>query len=455
LLIKLEPVAILLFIPWLFRGRAYLKQQIGLRVKLNPASLPFNREFLEWLKSERAAGRWMVLATAADQSIARTVAQHVGLFDEVIASGGTDNLKGAKKLARLQERFGADFDYAGNSRADVPIWNSARRAISVESPAPVVNRLARDGKLVQSFQRRSRRVNVWRRTLRLHQWSKNVLVFLPAISANRILEPSVIQRTGFMFLAFSFCASALYIVNDLLDLASDRLHPRKCLRPFASGDLPIAAGVIAAPLLLLGGFCLAAVLGRLAVLLLLAYACVSLSYSIWLKKRAPLDVFLLSGLYTFRVVAGGVANHIWLSGWLLSFCGFLFLSLAFNKRYSELYKTQDREGARIDGRGYVTADIQQVNILGVTCGMIASLVLSFYISSEQVRVLYLQPMYLWFLLPLLLYWLTKLWIISGRGEMNEDPVVFALKSRSTYWLGLIALSLVLTAKFDPFAAFLH
>jgi 4-hydroxybenzoate polyprenyltransferase len=454
LLIRVEPAAIFFLLPWLFRGRAYLKQQIALRVQLDPANLPFNGEFVEWLKSERAVGRWMVLATAADQSVARAVAQYVGLFDEVIASTGTDNLKGSKKLARLQERFGADFDYAGNSRADVPIWKRARWAISVESPAPLVNRLARDGKLFQSFDRKPRRLNAWRRALRVHQWSKNVLVFVPAITAHRILEPSVLQRTGLIFLAFSLCASALYIVNDLLDLTSDRLHPRKRLRPFASGDLPIAAGVIAALVLLAGGFCLAALLGRVPVLLVLAYASVSVSYSLWLKKRAPLDVFLLSGLYTFRVLAGGVANHIWLSGWLLSFSGFLFLSLAFNKRFSELYRSRNSEG-RVDGRGYLTTDIQQVNILGVTCGLIASLVLAFYISSEQVRVLYLQPMYLWLLVPVLLYWITTLWILSGRGKVNEDPVVFALKSPSTYWLGSIAILLVLVAKFDPLGRWLR
>jgi 4-hydroxybenzoate polyprenyltransferase len=455
LLVKSRPWSALLLVYWVFGGRAHLKRKIAARVQVDPAHLPFNPEFLEWLKSERVAGRWLVLATAADESVAQTIAAHFGFFDEVIASNGSDNLKGFKKLARLRERFGDDFDYAGNSRADVPIWNQARLAIAVETPAIVTSRLERDGRLLRSFDRKVTYWKLWRRALRVHQWSKNILVFLPALTSHRILERPVIVRSSLMFLAFSCCASALYIVNDLLDLGSDREHSRKRLRPFASGDLPIVAGVAAVPVLLLVSFSVAGYLGRLSLLIVIAYACVSASYSLWLKRRAPLDVFLLSGLYTFRILAGGVANGIWLSGWLLSFSGFLFLSLAFNKRASELYRNQEQPDARIRGRGYLASDLPQVNTCGVVSGFISSLVLSFYISSEQVRTLYLQPVYLWLLFPVLLYWLTELWLLSWRGEVDEDPVVFALKSPSTYWLGLVAIILVLIAKFDPFSSFLR
>lgn len=455
LLIKGQPWSAFSLVYWFFGGRAYLKQKIAARVQIDPVHLPFNPEFLEWLKSERVAGRQLVLATAADESVAQAIAAHFGVFDEVIASNGSDNLKGRQKLARIRERFGDDFDYAGNSWADVPIWNQARFAIAVETPAIVTSRLERDGRLLRTFGCKVTYWRLWRRALRVHQWSKNVLVFLPALTSHRILEWPVIVRSSLMFLAFSCCASALYILNDLLDLASDRQHSRKRLRPFASGDLPIIAGVAAAPVLLLAAFCIAGYLGRLSLLIVIAYACVSASYSFSLKRRAPLDVFLLSGLYIFRILAGGVANGIWLSGWLVSFSGFLFLSLAFNKRASELYRHQDRPESRIHGRGYLSTDLPQVNTCGVVSGFISSLVLAFYISSEQVRTLYLQPMYLWLLFPVLLYWLTELWLLSWRGEVDEDPVVFALKSRSTYWIGLVAITLVLIAKFDPFSSFLR
>jgi hypothetical protein len=335
LLLKSRPWSVFLLFSWCIEGRAHLKREVGMRVDINPAYLPFNPEFLEWLKSERAAGRRLVLATAADESVAQTIAGHFGLFDEVIASNGSDNLKGFKKLARLRERFGDDFDYAGNSRADVPIWNQARHAIAVETPVAVTTRLVREERLLRSFNREIPHWKLWRRALRVPQWSKNVLIFLPALLSHRILDRPLIVRSLLMFLAFSCCASALYIVNDLLDLASDRQHPRKRLRPFASGDLPIIAGVAAVPVLLITSFGVAAYLGRLSLLIVIAYACVSATYSLWLKRITPLNVFLLSGLYMFRILAGGAANGIWLSGWLLFFLEILFLGLAFNKRRAD------------------------------------------------------------------------------------------------------------------------
>jgi 4-hydroxybenzoate polyprenyltransferase len=451
LLLKSRPWAILLLFPWLLRGRAYFKQRIAAGGRVQPSSLPYNPEFLQWLRSEKATGRTIVLATAADGAIAREVADHLGLFDEIVASDGVDNVKGARKLARLEERFGDEFEYAGNARADLPIWRRARKAIAVDAPRAVVAELASAGKLSHSFERPKGRWRAWREALRIHQWSKNLLVFVPVLTSHRILEPVTVKRASVMFLAFSFAASALYIVNDLMDLSADRQHPDKRRRPFASGDLGIEAGLLAAPLLMMLALAVAAPLGRAALLTLAVYGCASLSYSLWLKSRAPLDVFLLTGLYTLRILAGGVVTHIWISGWLLSLSVFLFLSLAFSKRVSELVRQRRRNVESTDGRGYRTSDLEQVNTFGVTSGFLSSLVLAFYISSDQVRALYRQPMYLWLLFPILLYWLSRLWMLAWNGELDEDPVLYAVKSPLTYWLGCISLLLLIIAKFDLLA----
>jgi 4-hydroxybenzoate polyprenyltransferase len=293
---------------------------------------------------------------------------------------------------------------------------------------------------------------VWVKALRVHQWSKNLLIFVPLLTSHRIFDSRALVGSILMFLAFCCCASALYIANDLLDLTADRLHPEKRRRPFASGQLPIAAGLLAIPVLIAISICINAHLGWRAEVILLSYAAVSLSYSMRLKSYAPLDVFLLSGLYTVRILAGGIATHIWLSGWLLSFSVFLFLSLAFTKRLAELGLLRELNQERSTGRGYYTADLDIVRTFAVSAGFLSSLVLAFYVNSDQVRVLYREPLYLWLLFPVLLYWLTKLWLLASRGELREDPVLYAIKAPATYWAALISLVLLLTAKFDFLAS---
>ncbi|HLG98164.1 MAG TPA: UbiA family prenyltransferase [Bryobacteraceae bacterium] len=448
LLLKQSPMALFLLPLWLVRGRAYLKRQLARRVKLNPTLLPYRGETIEWLKSERAAGRRLVLTTASDEHTAKSIAAHLGIFDEVIASDGARNLKGAAKLEVIEQRFATGFDYAGDSIADNVIWNHARKAIAVEAPHDVVQELARTGKLERTFASESNRWTVWRRALRLHQWSKNFLILVPVITSHRVLDATALFRSLQMFLGFGFCASALYLVNDLLDLASDRAHPEKCSRPLARGDVSIFAAFIAIPLLLAAGFGITASLGRFCEAVLFCYCCVSFCYSLWLKTRAPLDVFLLSGLYTVRILAGGVATHIWLTGWLLSFSVFLFMSLAFTKRLAELRLLRTMSRQESNGRGYLTADFELVTALAVSAGFISSLVLAFYVNSDQVRVLYREPLYLWLLFPVLLYWLTKLWLLAFRGELREDPVLYAIKSPSTYAAGFVSFLLLVVAKFD-------
>lgn len=448
LLAKQRPWAVLALPLWFFRGRAFLKRQLAKRIQFNAASLPYNVEYVAWLETQRALGRRLILATASDESLATAIAEHLGLFEDVVGSDGSLNVKGANKAALLERRFTEGFDYAGDSAADRFVWKRARRAIAVHAASPLVRELARQGTLERAFPHVANGPAVWAKALRVHQWSKNLLIFVPLLTSHRIFETGTLLRSILIFLAFCCCASALYIVNDLLDLTADRVHPQKRHRPFASGQLPISAGLLAATVLIGAAIAIAAQLGWQAEAILLSYAAVSLSYSMRLKSYAPLDVFLLSGLYTVRILAGGIATHIWLSGWLLSFSVFLFLSLAFTKRLAELGLLRDMNQERSTGRGYYSADLDIVRTFAVSAGFLSSLVLAFYVNSDQVRVLYREPLYLWLLFPILLYWLTKLWLLASRGELKEDPVLYAIKAPVTYWAALISLFLLLTAKFD-------
>jgi len=289
---------------------------------------------------------------------------------------------------------------------------------------------------------------VWLRALRVHQWSKNLLVFVPAVTSHRIFHLPILYRLALLFLVLSCCASALYIVNDLLDLEADRRHPTKCARPFASGRLATSKGLAAVPMLLAISFALAATMGPLILGLVAAYALLSFIYSYRLKRHVPLDTFVLCSLYVLRIVAGGVAVAIPLTVWLLMFSLFFFLSMACCKRVSELVLLRRKEIRESAGRSYGDLDLEQMNTFGVSAAFTSSVVLALYLNSDQVRVLYRQPIYLWLLVPLFLYWQTRVWTLTWRGQMHDDPVMFALQDRMSYILGAIVAPIILAATFD-------
>jgi 4-hydroxybenzoate polyprenyltransferase len=291
-------------------------------------------------------------------------------------------------------------------------------------------------------------VLLWTRALRLHQWTKNLLVFVPAITSHRLFDTAILSRLAALAAILSLCASALYIVNDLLDLEADRRHPRKCRRPFASGSLSKRAGLTAVALLLALSFGLASMMGPLTLAIAATYAAGSFAYSYWLKKHMPLDTFALSGLYLLRIVAGGVTANIHLTVWLLMFSLFFFLSMACCKRVSELVLLRKVELRQPWREGYGETDLEQMNTFGVSAAFTSSVVLALYLNSDQVRLLYRQPMYLWLLVPLFLYWQTRVWTLTWRGQMHDDPVAFAVKDRASYILGLVTAVLILAAKYD-------
>lgn len=434
----------ILWIPiWLSKGKAVLKQRLVQRSHFDPKSLPYHAELLDWLRQERAGGRKLILCTGSDRSIAESIAGYLEIFDEVMACDGSTNLVGSHKARALEQRFGrTGFDYAGNSNADVAVWKLARRAVVVNASADLARKAARFCEVERTFPAEALDLAVWRRVLRVHQWLKNLLLFVPIFAAHQLTSPDTWAVLILAFFSFSLCASSVYIANDLLDLESDRLHPRKRRRPFASGRVPAWMGVALGPLVLLIGFGLGSYVGHNFLPWLAFYFVLTCAYSWGLKRLLLMDCLTLAMLYTLRIVAGAAAAGMGLSFWLLAFSVFLFLSLAFIKRYAELEVQLLRGEKRVPGRAYCTSDAPLIQTLGVTAGYASVLVLALYLDSEAVIRLYRTPEFVWGAVPVMLFWISWMWMQAHRGKMHDDPLVFALKDKVSLVAG-IAFALVL------------
>lgn len=434
---------------WLSRGKAVVKERLATATQFDPATLPYNEPFIAWLRTEKAAGRRLILCTASDRRIAISIAEYLELFDDVMASDGTLNLSSHVKANALVERFGdRGFDYAGNSRKDLPVWARARRAIVVNA-RPGIAQQARsrcevEREFLPPLNSPRARLAQWVKLVRVHQWLKNLLIFVPVIATHQFDNVQVWSTLVLAFLAFSLCASSVYITNDLLDLESDRLHPRKRSRPMASGLIPAWQGVVAAPLLLGAGVLLALQAGFAFFQWLLVYFVLTCAYSLVLKRLVLIDCLTLAMLYTLRIIAGAAAAGTDLTFWLLTESFFLFLSLAFVKRYAEL-KLQDQNGnVKAYGRGYYTSDAPIIQTMGLAAGYIAVLVLALYLNSEGVTELYRSPVYIWASIPFMLFWISWMWMQANRGLMHDDPLVFAVKDKASLISGsgfLIVLAL--------------
>jgi 4-hydroxybenzoate polyprenyltransferase len=274
--------------------------------------------------------------------------------------------------------------------------------------------------------------------LRVHQWVKNLLIFVPVILDHKLFQGAAMAKAAIGFTAFCGAASGGYILNDILDLEADRRHATKRYRPFASGALPPALGVALAPLLMLGSIWLSwALLSSRFVAGLGLYVVLTTAYSTYLKRIAVLDVILLAGLYTLRVLAGVAAAHVRFSTWLLAFSMFLFLSLAFLKRYAEISALDPAADDRVRGRGYLRGDREWLGSMGSSSGYLSVLVLALYINSDQVVALYHTPLLLWLVCPLLLLWISRMWLRAYRGQIHEDPIVAAVRDPLSYLMGAL------------------
>jgi len=445
LLAKRNVFAFLLLPFWLLRGRSYLKRQLAVRVQPEVHHLPFRRDLMNFLEEQKAGGRRLLLVSAADETLAKAVSERLGLFEEVIASNGHENVKGENKARALVQRFGkAGFDYVGDSKSDFAVWRSARRALVVTNSARFVRSVETMTQVEKVFPRSHSRFARLAKAFRVHQWSKNLLVFVPVITSHKIFDRHVLLGGLFAFLSFNLFCSGVYLVNDLLDLESDRRHPTKCLRPIASGDVSIFSAVLWAAVLLLGGVAIGLLCGADFLAVLAAYGIGNIAYSAWLKRIVMLDVVVLACFYSLRLLGGSAATDIVCSEWLIAFSVFFFFCLALIKRYSELRESLARTDNTKAGRGYMPIDFEIVGIFGAGSGLISVLVLVLYVMSPDVRMLYHRPALLLLLCPLFLYWITRIWIKARRGEVPEDPVVWALRDRTSYIAGILA-ALVLYA----------
>ena len=442
-----DPKALVSLPGWLREGRAGLKARLADRGVLPGDALPLNPGVIALIEAARAEGRTVALVSAADHRQVTAVAEATGLFDEAYGSAEGTNLKGTEKARFLTGHYGEKgFDYVGDAAADAPVWAAARTAITVGANAG----LRRTAEAANSDTHHiappeGRRAAMFR-ALRPHQWSKNLLLFLPLLAAHDL---SALLPVLLGFAAFCLTASAVYVINDLVDLAADRAHPRKRKRPFAAGDLTAVDGLVMAGGLLIGAAILGLLTGAPRLLLILGiYFVTTLTYSLWLKRKLMVDVLALAGLYTIRIVAGGAAAAINLSPWMLAFSMFLFLALAAVKRQAELVdlKATGRSGA---GRAYEVEDLPVIRSIAVTSGQAAVLVLALYITSDDVRQLYAYPALLWLICPLLLYWVLRMVMKAHRGQMTDDPILFAVTDKISLVVILSSVLIGLAAAIWP------
>ena len=443
-LVKRNPAYVFACLIWLLHGRGRLKAEIARRVNIDMALLPYNEELLAYLRQQRAAGRRLVLASASDKTLVQQVANHLGLFDASIGSDASLNLKaGAKLRAIEQDAAGRAFAYAGDSSADVAIWARADQVIVVNASSSLAQKMAlRNPSLV--IPARKVEFRLVAKALRLHQWAKNALLFIPLLAAHN-LSPDKWRTTLLGFIAFGLCASATYVINDLLDLASDREHPRKRERPFAAAKLSIPFGLGLVALLFPLSMWLAAQTSLPFLALMLLYTVTTLAYSMRLKRVALVDVLVLALLYTHRVVAGGVASGVTVSNWLLAESLFMFLSLALVKRCVELEFMNDSGRESLAGRGYRNSDLPYLISMGISSGFVAMMVLALYIDSQAGAAAYPRASMLWLILPLMLFWLMRLWLKISRMEIHDDPLLFAIKDPVSWVVAAATACIALAA----------
>ncbi len=409
--------------------------------------LPYDSKVVELISRARLENRPTFLVSAANESYARRAAKHLGIFDRVFASTQDVNLKAQAKADFLLTRFGEGrYDFVGDSNADLPALANARIAYVVRRSPKVQRKLAkqRDYEIVGES-RRNGLLRAIVSQIRAYQWAKNLLVFLPLLAAQLVTDNDAIKASILAFFAFSFVASAMYIINDIADIKHDRSHPSKRFRPFAAGDLSLGLGFVVGIALLAGSMALTVTLPSLFGAALLLYFLTALSYTLWAKNIAVLDTIFLAGLYTTRILAGAAAIQVVPSFWLLAFSMFLFLSIALAKRYSELLRSDIQDNKSTPGRQYRRSDMPTILAEGTASGIAAIVVFALYINNETIAGSFERPVALWLLCPLLLYWVNKLWLNTLRDEVHDDPLVWALTNRVSRGITVCAAVLFLVA----------
>ncbi|GLR87771.1 UbiA family prenyltransferase [Bradyrhizobium iriomotense] len=421
-------------------SKAAVKHYFAQTSELDYATLPYNTGVMDLIQAAKARGRKVYLATAANAKHAKAIADHLGVFDGWFASDAETNLSGPLKAEILTAAFGKNgFDYIGNAPSDFPVWETADKAYGVDLSNSVKRRLvALKGNYV-AVDDGNAGARAWFKALRFRQYVKNLLIFVPLAASHQFTLARLITDV-IAFLAFCACASAVYILNDLLDLKSDRAHPSKRARPFASGLLQLRTGLLSAPALLAFSLMLATIVSLEFVGVLVGYFVLTSAYSVFFKRKMLVDVVVLAMLYTTRIVAGGLAAQIQVSEWLFSFSLFIFTSLALIKRYVELATRLDRGLPDLSGRNYKIGDLDVIAALAAAAGLNAVTIFAFYVASSDVRMLYRHPKVLWLICPILLCWIGRALMMAHRRQMDDDPIVFALRDR----ISAIAIAAIIT-----------
>jgi len=441
-------VAVRAIIALISGGKASFKNVLADSVTVDVATLPYNEDVVAYMREQQAAGRKIVLATASHRSIAQRVADHLGMFDKVFATDRDTNLSGSAKRDALVSAYGDHgYDYIGDNKKDLPIFASARHALLAFPSRQLLQQATALGNVAHVFPAAPPKAKTFARALRVHQWAKNALLAVPLLSAHLLFDQQAWINLILAFFSFGLVASATYLINDLLDLQSDRRHAKKRFRPLADGRIRIQSGIALCAMSAIAGLAIAVLLPPAFGIYLGIYIALTLSYSFDLKRRLLVDVIALALLYTLRILAGGAAIGVAVSEWLLMFSLFIFISLAFLKRVIELAgSTSD---TKVAGRGYSAIDIETARTIGVTSGLISVMVLSLYISSPAVTQLYRAPQVLWLMCPLLIYWISRIWFLAARGDVHHDPVVFALQDWRSYVVGAAGLVVMLIATYGP------
>ena len=440
-----NPLGIIKPIYWIAKGKAELKYKLAESTSLDVSILPYNSDVLELVKEERKKGRKVVLATASWHSLADRIAEYLNLFDDVIATNSQHNLSAQQKRDVLVERYGiVGFDYVGNSNDDLCVWRASRKAYVVNPNAHVLRCVKNFKNLGKVINSNHVGIGVWLKALRLHQWLKNILLFIPLLTAHQLTNLKLFLPGVFAFFIFGLAASSVYIFNDLLDLENDRKNSIKRLRPFAAGLLQIHYGLLVSFLLLITSLTVSQwLLPWQFTTTLCVYYLMTLAYSSFIKRLTIADVIILALLYTLRIIAGTFTFGFPLTYWILAFSLFLFLSLAFIKRYTELQMVfNNGESLKVNGRGYYSNDMPIIASLGAASGYIAVMVLALYIDEQMSLTIYRYPQLIWFACPLMLFWISRLWLLAHRNQMHHDPVIFAIKDRTSWTIaGLLILIL--------------
>ncbi len=442
-LIRSSPANLLRLLLWWLRGVTFFKQQVASHAAINVQLLPYNEPLLAYLR-EQCQLRDIYLLSGSHHYLADAIAEHLGFFSGVYASDATNNLVGVHKRDKLVHLFGPQgFSYIGSSRRDWPVWEAADKVGLVAAPGRFRRRTLNRFDVSQEFIRPRLSFRRLTRAARVHQWTKNLLLFIPLLLDHRILDWQAMLTVATCFACLSLFASSTYLLNDLLDLDADRQNSTKRHRALAAGKLSPGQALVTAGGLLAASVLLLPFVPWVFTQVLGVYAVITLAYTLVLKKIMMVDVCVLAALFTLRIIGGGLAVGANLSFWLLAFSMFFFLSLVMGKRVSELVNANKEQKNVIQGRGYLPEDQQLLNSAGTSAGFMSVLVVALFINSEEVTQVYAVPEILWLICPLLLYWVSRFWLIVSRGEMHEDPIIFAL--RDSISLGIVVVGAAIIA----------